>query len=71
MPYIHVDDGYPESVEFENNYVWIDNADPASIAAVEPLLKQRRDIATPSREVSREIHLPPHRRKFWDNSVCQ
>jgi hypothetical protein len=27
--YVFVDDGYPESCDFENNYVWRDLSDPA------------------------------------------
>ena len=35
MPYIFVDDGYPESGEFDSNYVWFNAADPKSLAALE------------------------------------
>jgi hypothetical protein len=35
MPYLFIDDGYPESAEFDNNYVWFNAADPKSLAALE------------------------------------
>ena len=31
MPYIFVDDGYPEADEYANNYVWYDEKDPESL----------------------------------------
>jgi hypothetical protein len=31
MPYIFVDDGYPEADEYVNNYVWYDEDDPESL----------------------------------------
>lgn len=44
MPYVFVDDGYPESGEFDNNYVWFDPEDPQALRRLEALLPaaQRR-----------------------------
>ncbi len=68
MPYIFIDDGYPESAEFDNNYVWFDAADPKSVASLERslpagngvLLQEARAWMTgrPAEKTSR-------RWKFW------
>ena len=65
MPYIFIDDGYPESAEFDDNYVWIDAADPKSLAAVEQ--RRRVDpIVRPQPEKPGVDTRPRfHRWKFW------
>lgn len=32
MPFVFVDDGYPEAAEYANNYVWFDSSDPRSLS---------------------------------------
>jgi hypothetical protein len=43
MPYVFIDDGYPEAAEFDSNYVWFDPADPASLRALQRALPAGRN----------------------------
>ncbi|MFT5122952.1 MAG: hypothetical protein ACI9TH_000009 [Kiritimatiellia bacterium] len=42
MPYIFIDDGEPESEEYETNYVWYDPADPASLERIKQQLGEEQ-----------------------------
>lgn len=66
MPYVFVDDGYPESAEFDNNYVWFDPADPACRESLRRLLPpERADAVLAAAEAAQPAPAKSNRWKFW------
>lgn len=47
MAYFYIDDGYPESMDYENNYIYLDDKDPEYFQKIIELARMLKLVAPP------------------------
>jgi len=70
MAYFYIDDGYPESEDYENNYIYFNAQDPECLQKMIKLAQALESVPAQKKKLIAESYLGRENRGFVVRQFC-